>query len=178
MARAVWKSPIPPVVERYRRLMGRRHLDVGPGTGYFLERSAPSEETEITLLDPNPNVLRKASRRLAASSRPSTGPATSTTSGTQPKGCAGSWRSRSRESRSTWLDRPRTSPLRDHARRTLIHQVEAAADTHDPDPSSCRFLERALDAHEASSVTADLPPSRLLLETRGPTYWTPIDERP
>jgi len=66
MARAVWKSPIPPVVERYRRLMGRRHLDVGPGTGYFLERAAPPEETEITLLDPNPNVLRKASRRLAA----------------------------------------------------------------------------------------------------------------
>ncbi len=66
MTRAVWKSPISPVVERYRRLMGRRHLDVGPGTGYFLERSAPSEETEITLLDPNPNVLRKASRRLAA----------------------------------------------------------------------------------------------------------------
>jgi SAM-dependent methyltransferase len=66
MSRAVWKSPIPPVVERYRRLMGRRHLDVGPGTGYFLERSEPSEETEITLLDPNPNVLRKASRRLAA----------------------------------------------------------------------------------------------------------------
>lgn len=66
MARAVWKSSIPPVVERYRRLMGRRHLDVGPGTGYFLERSEPSEETEMTLLDPNPNVLRKASRRLAA----------------------------------------------------------------------------------------------------------------
>src|SRR6266511_4277508 len=66
MARAVWKSPIPPVVERYRRLMGRRHLDVGPGTGYFLERAAPSEETEITLLDPNPNVLKRASRRLAA----------------------------------------------------------------------------------------------------------------
>jgi len=65
MARAVWKSPIPPVVERYRRLMGRRHLDVGPGTAYFLERAAPSEETEITLLDPNPNVLAHASRRLA-----------------------------------------------------------------------------------------------------------------
>jgi hypothetical protein len=43
MARAVWHCPIPPVVERYRRLLGRRHLDVGPGTGYFLDKAAPPE---------------------------------------------------------------------------------------------------------------------------------------
>ena len=66
MARAVWRCPIPPVVERYRRLIGRRHLDVGPGTGYFLEKAAPPAGTELTLLDPNPNVLVHASRRLAA----------------------------------------------------------------------------------------------------------------
>jgi ubiquinone/menaquinone biosynthesis C-methylase UbiE len=66
MARAVWRSPILPVVERYRRHLGRRHLDVGPGTGYFLEKAAPPAGTEITLLDPNPNVLAHASRRLAA----------------------------------------------------------------------------------------------------------------
>jgi SAM-dependent methyltransferase len=66
MARAVWRCPIPPVIERYRRLVGLRHLDVGPGTGYFLEKAAPSDGTEITLLDPNPNVLAHASRRLAA----------------------------------------------------------------------------------------------------------------
>jgi SAM-dependent methyltransferase len=61
----VWRSPTPPVVERYRRLFGRRHLDVGPGTGYFLEKAAPAG-TEITLLDPNANVLARAGRRLAA----------------------------------------------------------------------------------------------------------------
>jgi len=66
MARVVWRCPIPPVVERYRRLLGLRHLDVGPGTGYFLDKAAPPAGTEITLLDPNPNVLAKASRRLAA----------------------------------------------------------------------------------------------------------------
>jgi hypothetical protein len=27
MARAVWRCPIPPVVERYRRFLGHRHLD-------------------------------------------------------------------------------------------------------------------------------------------------------
>jgi SAM-dependent methyltransferase len=43
-----------------------RHLDVGPGTGYFLEKAAPPAVTEITLLDPNPNVLARCSRRLHA----------------------------------------------------------------------------------------------------------------
>ncbi|MGZ6545359.1 MAG: class I SAM-dependent methyltransferase [Actinomycetota bacterium] len=66
MARAVWKTPIPPVVERYRRYLGPRHLDVGPGTGYFIEEAGPPAETEITLLDPNPHVLKHASRRLAS----------------------------------------------------------------------------------------------------------------
>ena len=71
MTRAVWKVPVPPGVEQYRKLLGRRHLDVGPGTGYFLDKAAPPAGTEITLLDPNPNVLAKASRRLAAM-RPTT----------------------------------------------------------------------------------------------------------
>jgi len=66
MTRAVWRCPIPPFVEAYRRHLGPRHLDVGPGTGYFLEKAAPPAGTEITLLDPNPNVLARSSRRLAA----------------------------------------------------------------------------------------------------------------
>jgi SAM-dependent methyltransferase len=66
MAPAVWKTPIPPGVERYRRHMGARHLDVGPGTGYFIEKAEPPAGTQITLLDPNPHVLKHASRRLAS----------------------------------------------------------------------------------------------------------------
>ena len=66
MADAVWKVPIQPVVTRYRRHLGRRHLDVGPGTGYFIEQAAPSVDTEVTLLDPNPHVLKHASKRLEA----------------------------------------------------------------------------------------------------------------
>ena len=63
--RAIWRTRVPPAVERYRRLMGHRHLDVGPGTGYFLDEASPPDGTEITLLDPNPNVLARSSRRLA-----------------------------------------------------------------------------------------------------------------
>ena len=66
MARVVWRCPTPPVVHRYRRNVGHRHLDVGPGTGYFLDKAGLSPETEVTLLDPNPNVLAHVSRRLPA----------------------------------------------------------------------------------------------------------------
>jgi SAM-dependent methyltransferase len=64
MAQAVWRAPTADVVERYRRHMGRRHLDVGPGTAYFLVK-AGRPEVEITLLDPNPNVLAHAALQLA-----------------------------------------------------------------------------------------------------------------
>lgn len=40
------------------------HLDIGPGTGYFLEEAAPPGDAEITLLDPNATVLRHAAKRL------------------------------------------------------------------------------------------------------------------
>jgi SAM-dependent methyltransferase len=65
MARVVWRCPIPPVVERYRRNLRHRHIDVGPGTGYFIEKAAPPG-AEVTLLDPNPHVLHRSSRRLAS----------------------------------------------------------------------------------------------------------------
>jgi hypothetical protein len=66
MARAVWKGSVPAGITHYRRHLGHRHLDVGPGTGYFIEHAAPPTQTEITLLDPNPHVLKHASKRLAA----------------------------------------------------------------------------------------------------------------
>jgi ubiquinone/menaquinone biosynthesis C-methylase UbiE len=66
MSRAVWKTSIPSAVDRYRQHLGPRHLDVGPGTGYFIEQARPPSGTRITLLDPNPNVLEHAARRLAS----------------------------------------------------------------------------------------------------------------
>ena len=64
MAPVVWRCPVPPVLERYRRHMGRRHLDVGPGTGYLLEKTGIDSNAELTLLDPNPNVLAYVTRRF------------------------------------------------------------------------------------------------------------------
>jgi SAM-dependent methyltransferase len=62
--RVIWRCPTPRLVEGYRRYVGHRHLDVGPGTGYFLERAGLPEGSPVTLLDPNTNVLDHATRRL------------------------------------------------------------------------------------------------------------------
>lgn len=62
--RVVWRCPTPLLVERYRRHIRPQHLDVGPGTGYFLERAGLPAGTPVTILDPNEHVLDHASRRL------------------------------------------------------------------------------------------------------------------
>lgn len=49
----------------YDRCVGRRHLDVGVATGYFLKHAAwPVARPDITLLDLNPNSILYAARRL------------------------------------------------------------------------------------------------------------------
>jgi SAM-dependent methyltransferase len=63
-APVVWRCPPTRLVEEYRRHLGHRHLDVGPGTGYFLARADIPDRRPVTLLDPNLNVLDYASRRL------------------------------------------------------------------------------------------------------------------
>jgi hypothetical protein len=62
--RWVWRCPREVLAARYRLQTGARHLDVGPGTGYFLDTADLHESTAITLLDPNPEVLAHAAQRL------------------------------------------------------------------------------------------------------------------
>ena len=64
IARYVWHCPTPRLVERYRAHIRDNHLDVGPGTGYFLEHSGLPDRSRVTIVDPNTNVLRHVSRRL------------------------------------------------------------------------------------------------------------------
>lgn len=64
IARHIWHCPTPRLVERYREHIRDRHLDVGPGTGYFLDRSGLKDGSRVTILDPNVNVLRHVSKRL------------------------------------------------------------------------------------------------------------------
>ncbi len=66
MAPLAWRTGAEPGLAQYRELLARRHLDVGPGTGYFLAKSEPPEDVELTLLDANPNVLAHCVERLSA----------------------------------------------------------------------------------------------------------------
>jgi SAM-dependent methyltransferase len=63
-ARFVWRCPTGRLVDGYRRCIRANHLDVGPGTGYFVDQAGLPDGSRVTLLDPNPNVLEHASRRL------------------------------------------------------------------------------------------------------------------
>lgn len=63
--RFAWRCRSSEMLARYDRLVGARHLDVGVGTGWFLDHcSWPVESPEITLLDLNENSLSAASRRI------------------------------------------------------------------------------------------------------------------
>jgi SAM-dependent methyltransferase len=60
----VWRCPADPILDGYRNNIRDNHLDVGPGTGYCIDRSGLPDGSRVTLVDPNWNVLRHASRRL------------------------------------------------------------------------------------------------------------------
>jgi SAM-dependent methyltransferase len=60
----VWRCPTGRLVAHYTRHVGRRHLDVGPGTGYFLAHARLPAGARVLLLDPNPHVLVHAAARL------------------------------------------------------------------------------------------------------------------
>ena len=61
----IWRMGVEPGLHLYRSHMGNRHLDVGPGTGYFIRNSNPPTDTELTLVDPNPDVLAHCAETLA-----------------------------------------------------------------------------------------------------------------
>lgn len=64
--RCIWRCPTPRLLEHYQRHITANHLDVGVGTGYFLDRCRyPSAAPRIALLDLNQNSLDFAARRIA-----------------------------------------------------------------------------------------------------------------
>jgi SAM-dependent methyltransferase len=63
----VWRCPAQDIQRFYDRHLTGNHLEVGPGTGYYLDRATFPDDTpspRLTLLDPNPDVLDHAGRRL------------------------------------------------------------------------------------------------------------------
>ena len=64
IGKAVWGVPEGALLDPYRTYPRDGHLDVGPGTGWFLDHSNLAPGSRVTILDPNRNVLRHVSRRL------------------------------------------------------------------------------------------------------------------
>lgn len=64
--RHIWKCPSSKILAHYNRHVSGNHLDVGVGTGYFLDRcSFPSSPPRIALMDLNSNTLAFASQRIS-----------------------------------------------------------------------------------------------------------------
>ncbi|RDI63203.1 class I SAM-dependent methyltransferase [Nocardia pseudobrasiliensis] len=63
--RFVWRCAAKHVLALYDREVSADHLDIGPGTGWFLCRATyPTALPRVTLIDLNPNSLATASGRL------------------------------------------------------------------------------------------------------------------
>lgn len=64
--RFAWRCPTSNIVRMYDRLVSDRHLDVGVGSGYYLDHCRfPSTTPRIDLLDLNANSLAYTARRIA-----------------------------------------------------------------------------------------------------------------
>lgn len=60
-----WRCPSHLILDFYNQHVSANHLDVGVGTGYFLDKCHfPSNAPRIVLLDLNPNSLNVTAKRL------------------------------------------------------------------------------------------------------------------
>ncbi len=61
----VWQCSSHVLLDFYNEHISNNHLDIGVGTGYFLDRCRfPSAAPKIALFDLNPNSLAKSAKRL------------------------------------------------------------------------------------------------------------------
>lgn len=60
-----WRCPRGRMLDLYNAGAGRRHLDAGPGTGWYLANADLPDGVDVTLLDLNPNSLASAGSRIA-----------------------------------------------------------------------------------------------------------------
>jgi len=60
----LWRCSRHVLLANYQEHLGKRHLDIGPGTGWYIDHADPPLES-LTLLDLNPNSLHAAASTLA-----------------------------------------------------------------------------------------------------------------
>jgi SAM-dependent methyltransferase len=63
--RFAWGCPTKHILNLYQRGISDNHLDIGVGTGYFLDRvQFPSESPSVSLMDINPTALDRTADRI------------------------------------------------------------------------------------------------------------------
>ena len=61
----IFKCPLQDVKDFFNKNVSGAHLDVGVGTGYFLDKGKfPVDNPTVHLMDLNPNTLKKTSKRI------------------------------------------------------------------------------------------------------------------
>lgn len=61
----LWRCPARKMKDHYNKFISNNHLDVGVGTGYFLDHcDFPSKKPRIALMDLNKNALRYTAERI------------------------------------------------------------------------------------------------------------------
>ncbi|MBQ26437.1 class I SAM-dependent methyltransferase [Alcanivorax sp.] len=64
--RWVWKCPANVLLSHYQQHVSANHLDVGVGTGYFLDKvTFPSPSPRVALMDMNAHSLSSCAKRIA-----------------------------------------------------------------------------------------------------------------
>lgn len=63
--RFIWKCPTSNLEAHYNKYLSANHLDVGVGTGYFLDRCRFPPTPRVALMDLNPEALAFTARRIA-----------------------------------------------------------------------------------------------------------------
>ncbi|AXI02669.1 class I SAM-dependent methyltransferase [Aquirhabdus parva] len=63
--RYLWRCPTTHIEQLYRKHITSNHLDIGVGTGYFLDHSPFASAPRIALMDLNPQTLAFCSKRIA-----------------------------------------------------------------------------------------------------------------
>lgn len=64
--RFIWKCPTPMLEAHYNKHLSANHLDVGVGSGYFLDRCRfPTSKPRVALMDLNPEALAFTAHRIA-----------------------------------------------------------------------------------------------------------------
>ncbi len=64
--RFIWQCPSIYILEFYNQHITGNHLDIGAGTGYFLDNCRfPAQHPRLALIDINPSGLAMAKKRLA-----------------------------------------------------------------------------------------------------------------